>query len=196
MGNCRENLCWMLWKQHIFRTFFSKQQTSGYCRYLAFQMFVTLFGIHLSTSIGTYSELNAHEVNVEQHWVKTIAVQFSWPVHPLRDPWALHANVCVNSPRIPGLYRYWWNSERSALLFSKATHGVKIQCFNQDWINILQDSYWSLNAAGDPTSASEILWHNQYENRCYIFIDTKQAKCVCVWVDVSVQEKEADLWHF
>lgn len=66
-----------------------------------FQMFVTLFGIHLSTSIGTYSELNAYKVNVEQHWGKTIAVQFSWPVHPLRDPWALHANVSVNSPHIP-----------------------------------------------------------------------------------------------
>jgi len=66
MGNCRESL----WKQHNFRTFFSKQ-TSGYCRYLAFQMFVLLFGIHLSTSIDTYNELNAHKVSVEQHWVKS-----------------------------------------------------------------------------------------------------------------------------
>lgn len=45
-----------------------------------------LLGIHLSTSEGTYSKLNAHKVNVEQHWVKTIAVQFNWPADSLRDP--------------------------------------------------------------------------------------------------------------
>lgn len=200
MSNCRESLHWKK-TPHIFRTFFSKETFNRYCRYLAFQI-AMLLGIHLSTSVGTYSKFNAHKVDVEQHWDKTIAVQFSCPVHPLRNPWALHADVCVNAPHIPALYQYWLNSERPALLFSQAKHRVKIQCFNHDWIDILQDSYWSLNAAGDPTSASKILRHNQYENRCYIFIDIKPlpSAYVCGWMSVCKKRRQisgifrASLW--